>query len=202
MQFYPDSNQWTFDIVERIPHPNYLRKHADNDIALFKLRTSVNFNEYMVPICLPEKENLTTKKAIASGFGKTGYMEDVSQSLMKVTIDYFSREQCEETFSRNNKFASGEVDWNRMICAGSMNKSGDTCGGDSGGPLQIFHPSVSCMYTQVGVTSFGLAYCGLEGVPGMSILEKINKYFNFPLFYSNLHKSFLLSQLDRVDRVA
>lgn len=37
--------------------------------------------------------------------------------------------------------------------------------GDSGGPVQIYHSSVSCMYTIVGVTSFGKV-CGTEGVPG------------------------------------
>lgn len=38
--------------------------------------------------------------------------------------------------------------------------------GDSGGPAQIYHSSVSCMYTIVGVTSFGKV-CGTEGVPGV-----------------------------------
>lgn len=37
--------------------------------------------------------------------------------------------------------------------------------GDSGGPVQIYHSSVSCMYSIVGVTSFG-KICGTEGVPG------------------------------------
>jgi secreted trypsin-like serine protease len=167
LDFHAGPNQWTFNIVERIPHPNYVKKYADNDIALFKLGNSITFNEYMIPICLPEESTFTTKKAIASGFGSTGFGEEVSQSLMKVTIDYFSRESCAEIFSSNPKLKNREVDWDRMICAGSSNTSGDTCAGDSGGPLQIFHPNVSCMYTQVGITSFGLAHCGSEGIPGI-----------------------------------
>lgn len=39
--------------------------------------------------------------------------------------------------------------------------------GDSGGPVQINHSTVSCMYTILGVTSFG-KICGTEGVPGKS----------------------------------
>lgn len=38
--------------------------------------------------------------------------------------------------------------------------------GDSGGPLQVYHPSHFCMYTIVGVTSFGKA-CGLVDSPGV-----------------------------------
>lgn len=161
----------TYSIVERIPHPNYTRKHADNDIALFKLKSPVEINDYVVPICLPSSEALTTRRAIASGWGKTGFYEAVSESLMKVVIDYFDRPTCEEIYGPSGKLASGAVDWERMICAGSTNKTGDTCNGDSGGPLQIFNkePGVTCMYTIVGVTSFGLAYCGQPGVPGKEV---------------------------------
>lgn len=38
--------------------------------------------------------------------------------------------------------------------------------GDSGGPLQLKHKQIHCMYTVVGVTSFGRA-CGVKGEPGI-----------------------------------
>lgn len=48
--------------------------------------------------------------------------------------------------------------------------------GDSGGPIQTYHPSVSCMYTIQGVTSFG-KICGTEGVPG--VYTRIHAYLDW-----------------------
>ena len=73
--------------------------------------------------------------AIASGWGRTGYYEDVSESVMKVVIEYFDQPTCEDTYKYSGKLASGSIDWDRMICAGSTNKTGDTCNGDSGGKM-------------------------------------------------------------------
>ncbi|KOB75880.1 Serine protease HP21 [Operophtera brumata] len=38
--------------------------------------------------------------------------------------------------------------------------------GDSGGPLQVKNKKILCMYTVIGVTSFGQA-CGFTGVPAI-----------------------------------
>lgn len=45
-------------------------RYADDDIALFKLQAPVIFNTYVIPVCLPDKEVFTTKRAIAIGYGK------------------------------------------------------------------------------------------------------------------------------------
>lgn len=126
MRSQENVNTFTYNIVERIPHPNYSRKHADNDISLFKLQKAVEINDYVIPICLPQGDILTTRRAIATGWGKTGYSDNVSESLMKVVIDYFDKPSCEETYLYSGKLASGSIDWDRMLCAGSTNKTGDT----------------------------------------------------------------------------
>lgn len=46
-----------------------------------------------------------------------------------------------------------------------------------GGPLQIFNNNVECMYTIVGVTSFGSRYCGYIGIP--AIYTKVYYYLDW-----------------------
>ncbi|KAG5675566.1 hypothetical protein PVAND_005460 [Polypedilum vanderplanki] len=170
-------NSWTYKIIQRIPHPNYNSRFADDDIALFKLEKPAQLNVHVIPICLPDKELLTTKSAIASGYGRTGFADDVSEKLMKVIIEYFKPADCNEAFADNTKLSNNQINWDKMVCAGSHNKTGDTCNGDSGGPLQIYHSDVYCMYKIIGITSFGHAYCGFPGVP--AIYTKVYHYLDW-----------------------
>ncbi|KAL7041465.1 hypothetical protein ACKWTF_000792 [Chironomus riparius] len=170
-------NTYTYQISERISHPNYDSRFADDDIALFKLQQPAVLNSYVIPICLPDKELLTTKNAIATGYGKTGFVDDVSDVLMKVVIEYFNRDTCDSAFEGTGRFSNIQINWDKTVCAGSNNKSGDTCDGDSGGPLQIYNSDTYCMYTAVGITSFGYAYCGFPGVP--AIYTKVYHYLDW-----------------------
>lgn len=46
---------------------------------------------------------------------------------MKVTIDYFDRQRCNDVFEDEDKLDGKGINWDKMICAGSTNKTGDTC---------------------------------------------------------------------------
>lgn len=47
-----------------------------------------------------------------------------------------------------------------------------------GGPLQIYNTNnITCMYTIIGVTSFGAGACGTQGIPG--IYTKVHHYLNW-----------------------
>lgn len=83
----------------------------------------VTMSTYVIPICLPIEDHLTTRSAIATGWGRTGYAEDVSEKLMKVIIDYFKPEKCEKFFEGTGR----QIYRDKMVCAGSINKIGDTC---------------------------------------------------------------------------
>lgn len=87
----------------------------------------MTFNDFMIPICLPQEDDSETKKVIASGWGSTDYFEDQSEVLMKVMIEYFDHTICDKSFKGVDNLKKGAVDWNRMVCAGSNNKTGDTC---------------------------------------------------------------------------
>jgi hypothetical protein len=95
---------------------------------LFKLNGIVKLNRYVIPLCLPQTASLTTKKAIATGWGRQGFGEDTSESLMKVTIEYFDQNRCNTVYEDDDKLANG-INWDKMVCAGSTNKTGDTCNG-------------------------------------------------------------------------
>lgn len=168
-------------------------KSIDHDIALFKLDGNVVFNEYVIPLCLPQKEE-NTKQAMATGWGDVGYAESASTKLLKVTLEMFEERECQAQYSREGMTRNG-IDYETKMCAGSYTQRKDTCTGDSGnfflyfiseflidqkcltnsriifskgGPLQIYNlEGVTCMYTIIGVTSYGQVSCGTPGSPGI-----------------------------------
>lgn len=166
LHFRLNPNTWTYEIVQNVPHPDYQTRFKEHDIALVKVKTPITFNDFVTPICLPQEDH-TAGNLVAIGYGLTGPFEEVSESLLKVNLDYFTLEECEETYSGNKITKRGGIQLDRMICAAGKNTSGDTCSGDSGGPLQVSHPTISCMFTQVGITSFGSSFCGIAGVPAV-----------------------------------
>jgi len=46
---------------------------------------------------------------------------------MKVVIEYFNRDTCDSAFEGTGRFSNRQINWDKTVCAGSTNKSGDTC---------------------------------------------------------------------------
>lgn len=118
-------------IAKRFKHPHYKSGILDNDIALFKLKETVQFNEYIRPICLPHL-NEETYRAVVTGWGHVEYGGDLSTDLLKVTLDIFNQTDCQSKYSSLTDKASNGVDYETKICAGSYNDNLDSCTGDSG----------------------------------------------------------------------
>lgn len=172
-----DAQPVTFNIEERIRHPDYTSKSHYNDIALLKVSILITLNPYVRPACLPI-ERQVPGKAIATGWGRTEHNGDSSETLLKVTLESFSFLECNESykFNINRKFKEGIVD-DSQICYGSKTEKKDTCQGDSGGPLQIYQPNdIYCMYELLGVTSFG-RICGTVNSPG--VYTRVWKYIDW-----------------------
>lgn len=93
--------------------------------------------------------------------------EEGSQDLMKVLLSIYSGEVCEE-----RKLVKGGMQTS-MICSGELEGGKDTCNGDSGGPLQIVLDDPYCMYSIIGITSFG-RFCGFAYNP--AIYTKVSSY--------------------------
>ena len=119
-----------YSVIEVISHPEYVKGLKYNDIALLKLDRVVVFNDYIVPICLPQTRNVNLK-VIASGWGEISN-QTTPEKLMKVVLEIFSRDECNEHYSNLNiSLPDGIVD-DMMICAGHRFVPKDTCNGDSG----------------------------------------------------------------------
>uniref|UniRef100_A0A2S2RAS0 Serine protease snake n=1 Tax=Sipha flava TaxID=143950 RepID=A0A2S2RAS0_9HEMI len=129
-----------YRILQRIIHPSYQPSRAKyNDIALFRLEKKVKFTEYVRPICINTNHFLKTSSIIATGWGQTANGEAFSPDLLKVILNTVPAKICNKTYPKSitSKLPNG-IDDDSMICAGS-NEGKDTCGGDSGGPVQIKH---------------------------------------------------------------
>ena len=110
-----NSNTWTYSIIKRVSFPNYHSRQAEDDIALFELNERVQFNRFVIPLCLPHTGALITKKAIATGWGRQGFGEEASEVLMKVTIEYFNQNQCNTVYEDDEKLEGKGINWDKMV---------------------------------------------------------------------------------------
>ena len=139
-------------------------KKRDNDIALIKTDRPFDWDEYVSPVCLPNKK-LDIRKGfgVISGFGE---MENGlnSYELLWARIEMLSKTECMKGPNRD------ELTKN-MICAGGGKV--DSCQGDSGGPLVV---NVEGKFKLAGVTSWGYG-CGISGSPG--VYTKVANYIDW-----------------------
>ncbi|RLU16063.1 hypothetical protein DMN91_011821 [Ooceraea biroi] len=144
-------------------HPQYTRRKLQNDIALIRVNSSIDFRpQNAKPVCLPlgTAARQTSSRGIVTGWGATE-LGPRSQALLKANLPLVSYEECKEIYKHTSEI------WYKQMCAGGQN-SVDSCMGDSGGPLQSFgtyenNPRI----IQYGVVSYGLRQCGTEGFPGV-----------------------------------
>ncbi|XP_067615577.1 serine protease snake-like [Eurosta solidaginis] len=149
-----------------IGHKNYHNGAIYNDIGLIELNRAISFDAYKHPACLPATSGDEFEKLLAIGWGSIRFADTDSKKLLKVTLQHFDFTRCQRlTESADIEQLPRGVQNRLQICAGS-NEAKDTCGGDSGGPLLAYHPEYPCMYTIVGITSFGIG-CGIPNQPGI-----------------------------------
>ncbi|XP_059611814.1 uncharacterized protein LOC132258500 [Phlebotomus argentipes] len=164
-------------IKDRIKHPKYTVRYNYHDIALFRLQKSATFNRYVRPICLSDRRNIKEKKAIASGWGYKEFSGEKSSALQKVILEFFSQSECFSLYSSPPSIELNKgIEEASQLCAGSHTEEKDTCNGDSGGPLQVYNLDVYCMYTIVGLTSFGKG-CGFIGTP--TVYTRVANYIDW-----------------------
>ncbi|XP_063371656.1 trypsin-like [Cydia amplana] len=148
-----------------IKHPQYKAPSKYHDIALLETETPIILGPNAIPACLDIGETVDDSRAAATGWGHNKSLGEVLDVLQKVTLQKFTPQECTEKF-RNVRHLTQGYDERTQICYGDHEEKKDTCQGDSGGPLQINNARIHCMYTVIGVTSFG-KYCGQVGRPGM-----------------------------------
>lgn len=123
-----DADPQNFLVASRIPHPEYKPPVRYHDIALVKLDRPVKFSPYADVICLQTKLNTTNHFPVATGWGRTQFAGDLSSHLMKVTLAFFTNEECRKTYSSTSSrnLPNGVVD-KIQVCAGNKFEEKDTC---------------------------------------------------------------------------
>lgn len=163
-------------MARSIPHPNYQASEQYNDIGLVELTDHIQFNQYARPACLNSAFNIPQGRAIVTGWGATEWYGDRSSSLLKVTLDLFRFNECRPQYDVSQKLRNGLVE-EQQLCAGSYTEQKDACEGDSGGPIQVYHNNLHCMYNIIGVTSFGKGCGTVLGIAG--IYTRVSNYIDW-----------------------
>lgn len=144
-----------FQIAKVKIHDEFDRRTFENDIAILKLGSKVQFTRFIEPICLPPKgKDYTGSRAHVVGWGRLESRGPVSNVVREVDLRVWSNKECRENYLRRNRRVTSN-----MLCAGDINR--DSCQGDSGGPLNCYDGK-SQRWRLCGIVSWG-AGCALPG---------------------------------------
>jgi len=157
-----EGTEQTRGVTRIIEHPDYNSWTLDSDIALMRLDSPLSLNLYVRPVTLPSAQFEVAGDLVVAGWGALTEGGQSPDRLMKVTVPFVPREECEENYG------AGEIT-EGMICAGEGGK--DSCQGDSGGPMHQGE-------TLVGIVSWGIG-CARPGYPG--VYANVPHYVNWIL---------------------
>ncbi|XP_048848163.1 prostasin-like isoform X1 [Brienomyrus brachyistius] len=160
-------NQQIRTLSSIVPHPLYNNFPNDNDLTLLELSATVNFTDYIQPICLAAS-NSTFYNGTATwvtGWGNVNWNVALPSpgTLQEVQVPIVGNNKC------NCLYGQGTITGN-MICAGLLAGGKDSCQGDSGGPMVVKQGSV---WVQAGIVSFGYE-CAQPNYPG--VYTRVSRY--------------------------
>ncbi|KAE8625750.1 hypothetical protein XENTR_v10006382 [Xenopus tropicalis] len=148
----PEGTEQESKVSKIIMHEHYYgsKTNNDNDIALLKLTTPVNYTDYVVPLCLPEKqfavqELLSIRYSTVSGWGRLLESGATPELLQRVQLPRVKTQDCIRQTQMNIS--------QNMFCAGYTDGSKDSCKGDSGGPHATQYKNTHFL---TGIVSWGL----------------------------------------------
>ncbi|XP_052788352.1 complement factor B-like [Mya arenaria] len=160
-------------------HQNYDPDTKAYDLALIRLKSSLEFDGDMHAVCFWnddlkgelenfEYQNLFAKDqyGVATGWGfKDTEMKIKPEVLKQLQMPIQDTNTCSESLKRIAEEKDikevPEPDYNITFCAGGMTMNGDqktvidTCIGDSGGPFVVSTPTKPSKYIQIGIVSHG-----------------------------------------------
>nr|XP_006823524.1 PREDICTED: prothrombin-like [Saccoglossus kowalevskii] len=139
------------EVDEIIVHPDYRGSTFDSDIALIRLANKVTFTDHILPVCLPPREvamSMLKKGTMGRvlGWGSIREGGTYPRYLKEVELPVRRIGECR----KSTRFS---VTTN-MFCAGyKLEMRGDSCKGDSGGPM--VQRSTENKWQLVGIVSWG-----------------------------------------------
>ncbi|KAK5850783.1 hypothetical protein PBY51_001630 [Eleginops maclovinus] len=160
-------NEESSTVAEIVLHPAYDSVTSNNDIALLRLSSPVQFTDYIRPVCLAAGDSVFNSgtDSWVTGWGAVQEGEPLPfpETLQEVEVPVLGNRQC------NCLNGVGTITDN-MICAGLLAGGKDSCQGDSGGPMVNQQGSV---WVQSGIVSFGYG-CARPNLPG--VYARVSNY--------------------------
>uniref|UniRef100_A0A8C8S1R9 Coagulation factor VII n=1 Tax=Pelusios castaneus TaxID=367368 RepID=A0A8C8S1R9_9SAUR len=165
-----DEGEQERKVSEMIIHEKYILGGTNHDIALLRLEAPVNFTDYVVPICLPEKQFATSELnsirfSTVSGWGRLMDGGATSDLLMRVDLPRIKTQECIQETNLNIT--------ENMFCAGDLHGTKDSCKGDSGGPHATQYKNT---WFLTGIVSWGKG-CAIKGTYG--VYTRVSKYLEW-----------------------
>ena len=146
-------------------HPRFNATNMAYDFMLLKFTTNETFKINQIPPVVINRDPLYPPdgmKLTVVGFGGegTGFLPVLQYAQVKhyepTTCNFLLQ------FTASADVADNiVVDYDVMLCGGSTIGEGDSCGGDSGGPLLDDNNLL------VGIISYGATVCGTPLIPGI-----------------------------------
>lgn len=137
-------------------HEYYNKRKIWNDIALLKMKTPVNFTDFIKPICLPFRHIQDKLPCYVAGWGYTTPHGVYPEKLQQLKTYFLDESLCYYIW---NNFGLAPND--KQFCM-DVPESGGECRGDSGAPLSCFRDG---RFYLVGVHSFGAKTCVASHLP-------------------------------------
>jgi len=163
-----EGSEATYRVKRVFQHPQYQRPSAiNNDIAVFELEKPIQFNKYVQPVCLPDKDVPVGTDCYITGWGKVRHPGSMTNILQQAKMPVVSKDVCH----KKNYAAIRVPVTDAMVCSGdggNTRKSG--CHGDSGGPFvcqingrwelhgAVSHGSPRCASTETYTVFARVAY--------------------------------------------
>jgi secreted trypsin-like serine protease len=149
-----------------IIHPLYDNLTLDNDLALLELNTP-SAQQPITFLSSYSSQDSARKPVIALGWGTLSDTKNIYPTdLHQLDLSIVDNAECSKNLP--------DVTEN-MLCANTISAKGDTCRGDSGGPLIVFDEE-SQSWRQAGITSWGIG-CAISEFSG--VYTRIKNYASF-----------------------
>ncbi|KAG9229455.1 serine endopeptidase [Amylocarpus encephaloides] len=154
-----------------IVHPSYNSARIDNDVAVWKLATSLQTSSTIGYATLPVQgsDPVSGSLTTTAGWGTTSQNSgSLPAALRRVDVPVISRTSC------RSSYGTSAVTTN-MFCAGLSTGGKDSCSGDSGGPIVDASTKVL-----LGLVSWGNG-CAQASYPG--VYTRLGQFVTFVKSY-------------------